>query len=382
MAGRISRNTFILSFVSFFNDVASEMVYPIIPLFLTSVLGASLVCVGVVEGVAECASDLMKLLFGYVSDRVKKSKPFVVLGYLISSVSRPLMGLSGGWKDILVLRSFDRLGKGIRTSPRDKIIFLSQDRKTLGLAFSFQRAMDHMGAVLGPVAAFFLLGLPSVSFRMLFYLSAIPAAIILFLTLLVRDVEAVPQVKTPDVELKKASGPLDRRIFIYMASLFVFSLGNASDAFLVLLLSQRGFAVSDIPLVWAFFSLSKGALSPLFGWLSDLYGRKRMVVLGWMLYALCYFIFPLNHGRWVMLGIVGLYGCYYAMTEGVEKALLGEMVKSRVGSLYGVFHFTKGMSLFVSSVLFAFLWKAFGVKVAFWFGGALSLIASMLLVVV
>ncbi len=379
MFRKLSKNTLFLSFVSFFNDVASEMVYPIIPVFLTSVLGSSVVSLGVVEGGAEFFSNLLKLVSGYISDKVGRSKILVFSGYLVSSISRPVMGFSKRWFDLFVLRALDRSGKGLRTSPRDKIIFLSQDKSTLGFSFSFQRAMDHMGALVGPLVLFFLLSRLRVSLRSVFFISAIPSFFTILFILPVRDIESRDGFHDePDRVSKLRPG---RKFYIYMVSLFLFSLGNASDAFIVLLLMQRGFSIADVPLIWGFFSLTKGVSSPLFGFLSDRYGRKIFIVAGWMLYSFCYFLFPFQSGFYLFL-LVGLYGTYYAMTEGVEKALLGEMVKSRAGSMYGIFHFVKGLSLLASSVIFSVLWRSFGAKYAFWTGGSLGFIAALLLMVV
>ncbi len=368
---KLSRNTLILGVVSFLNDLASEMVYPVIPIFLTGVLGASTGVLGLVEGIAEGFSDLLKLIFGKLSDRFRRNKPFVLTGYLIASISRPLMGLSTRWEHLLFLRFLDRAGKGVRTSPRDKIIHLSQDPNTLGFAFSFHRAMDHMGAVFGPLAAYFLMSHPGVPIRYIFFISAAPAAFVILLLLFIREAEG-PWLRE---EKKKGS----KGISLYMTALLVFSLGNASDAFIVLLLSGRGFSVVDIPLLWALFNLVKSLLSTPMGILSDRMGRKKVVGLGWFVYFISYLLFPVTKTRFLLVLVLMLYGSYYAMTEGVEKALLGGMIKRDIGSYYGLFHFVKGMSLLTSSVVFGLLWERFGVKAPFWLGAGLSLVALLIL---
>ncbi len=366
-------NTLLLSFISLFNDIASEMIYPIIPIFLTGVLGATPGYLGIIEGIAEGISDILKLVFGGLSDKLKKNKIFVVSGYIVASISRPIMGFSQKWYHILLLRSLDRTGKGIRTSPRDKLIYLSQSKETLGLSFGFQRSMDHLGAVFGPLLAFYLLA-RSINIRSIFFISALPSLIVLILLFFIREKEGVQEEKTGSKRIQKGT-------ILYMLSIFIFSLGNASDAFIVILLHSSGFSVVDIPLIWALFNATKSLFSTPFGWLSDRYGRKRIVALGWLLYSAVYFLFPLYKGKKLLLLLL-LYGIYYAMTEGVEKALLGGMIDKKIGTMYGIFNFAKGFSLFIASLIFGYLWGKYGPIVPFWTGASLSFLAFLMLIFV
>ena len=278
MFSGITGNVFILGLVSFFTDVSSEMIYPLLPLFLSGVLGAGPAFLGVIEGVAESTASLLKLFSGIVSDRVRRRKRLVLLGYSISTLMRPLIGAAGSAWAVLLIRTGDRVGKGVRTSPRDALIADSVDPSVRGKAYGFHRSMDNAGALVGPLLAALLLAFFVTDLRSVFWLAAIPGVIaVLLIICKVSEPERVSPPKTPLRLTLLPAGPLRR----YLLVLFLFTLGNSSDTFLLLKAGSLGMPAFRIPLLWAFFNLVKMLASMPFGALSDRIGRKAVIVAGW-----------------------------------------------------------------------------------------------------
>lgn len=375
---KLPRTVVALGAVSFLTDVSSEMIYPLLPIFLNSVLGASALTIGAIEGAAESVASLLKLASGWWSDRLRRRKPLVVAGYALASVVRPLMGLAQGASHVLALRLADRVGKGIRTAPRDALIADAVDPSQRGRAFGFHRAADHAGAVVGPLAAFALLSWAGLSLRTVFLLAAIPAALAMA-TLLVAVRE---RDRTPGPEAGKApsfsrSG-LGGRFWAYLAVLLVFTLGNSTDAFLLLRANQLGVPAALVPILWAVLHVVKSASSTPGGALSDRFGRRPLIAGGWIVYALVYFGFARATDAWHVWGLFAAYGVYFGMTEGVEKALVADLVPANArGAAYGWFNLTIGVAALPASLLFGAIWTDRGAGAAFTFGAGLALTAAV-----
>jgi MFS family permease len=375
--------------VSFFTDTASEMVYPLLPLFLTRVLGAGAMSLGVIEGVAEAANSVLKIVSGWLTDRWNAPKRLVLGGYGLSSAVRPLMALVSAWPQVLVLRFTDRLGKGVRTSPRDAMLarFAPEDRR--GRVYGFHRAMDHAGAVMGPLAASAYLYFNPEAYRSLFAWTLVPGVLVILILLRVPESRAQRGVRLePDQDRRgvprqpEQDNPthLPRRFYLATAVILVFSLGNASDAFLLLRLSNLGIASMWIPLLWSALHVVKVVSSIAGGSLSDRFGRRTMIGLGWMVYAAIYLAFGHFDHRGTVIAIFLLYGIYFGLTEGVEKAWVADMAPAdRRGTAFGIYNAALGIGTLAASLLFGFLWTRVSPPVAFFTGGGLALAATVLL---
>jgi MFS family permease len=389
---RLPRNVIALGLVSLFNDASSEIIYPLLPLFLTGTLGASKSFVGLVEGISESASSLLKLPAGWLSDRVGKRKLLVVFGYGLASIVRPLLAITSAAWQVLGLRFIDRIGKGLRSAPRDALIADSTPAESRGLAFGFHRAMDHMGAIFGALISAWLIELFAGDYARVFWVAAIPALIsFLILILAVRDKrggESRPHsINSGDLgdsgkrtsELKEFS-TLDTNFKRYLAILFLFTLGNSSDAFLLLRARECGVSIVTIPILWAALHVSKSFSSVVGGGLSDRYGRKHLIVGGWIVYAVIYLAFAFANRQshiWVLFLV---YGVYFGLTEGVEKAFVADIVKSEArGTAFGFYNLAIGIGAMPASLVTGILWQRFSAATALATGAGLSLLASILL---
>lgn len=375
---RLHRNVIALGAVSLLTDFSSEMIYPLLPVFLTAVLGAGPAALGIVEGVAETTASLLKLYSGIRSDRTGRKKSMVLAGYGLSAAMRPLVGFATAWGHVLAVRFSDRVGKGVRTSPRDALIAASVPAEDRGRAFGLQRAMDHLGAVVGPLAAFLLLSGAGISLRNVFLLSAIPGvAAVAALLLFVREPEGPAPVHVGGTF---RDGNLPAPFRRYLAIVGLFTLGNASDAFLILRAVEAGIPVAYVPLLWGAFHVVKSSFSLPAGILSDRWDRKKVVVGGWIVYAVAYAAWGILSGPAWMVGLFLLYGLYAASTEGVERALVADFVlPERRGAAYGWFYLVTGIAALPASVLFGILYKWRGAGIAFGVSAALAVAASVLL---
>jgi len=374
---RLGRNVVALGAVSFLTDVATEMTYPLIPVFLATILGASATYVGTIEGAAETTAALLKFASGWWSDRVARRKPLVLAGYALASVVRPLIGLSRSAVEVLGIRLTDRVGKGIRTSPRDALIADSVDPAIRGRAFGFHNAADNLGAVLGPLIAFALLRWEGLPLRTIFLLTAIPGA--LAVLTLIFGVREVPRTAPPKrVERGDLKAPLGGRFWAYLSVLLLFTLGNSTDAFLLLRASQLGVATSLLPILWALLNLVKAVSNTPGGILSDRIGRKPLIVAGWLVYASVYFAFGRAGAQWQAWALFAVYGLYFGLTEGVEKALVADLVPTdRRGTAFGWYNLAIGLGALPASLLFGALWDRWGSATAFDFGALLALTAAI-----
>jgi len=380
--GEKRRNVAVMGLMSFFNDLASEMIYPLLPVFLSTVLGAGPAALGLIEGVAESTSALLKFYSGYVSDRLKRRKPLVSFGYVVSNIVRPLIGVATGWYSVLVLRFADRIGKGIRTAPRDSLLSSSTSTKRAGFVFGLQRAMDHAGAVLGPLAAALLLSTFAMGYRSVFLLSIIPGLAVIILSIAALKelpMSAPPRREQADAGLRSAL-KLESPFRRYLSALFIFHLGNSTDAFLLLRASSLGVSVAHIPLLWMTFHVVKSATCLAGGWASDLLGRRKLILAGWIIYSTVYLGFAAASSAGHIWGLFVIYGAYFGLTEGAERALVIETAKdSMPGTAFGIFNLTVGAAALPASVLFGLIWHYLGAETAFISGSALALTGAIIL---
>jgi MFS family permease len=374
----LPRTVWLLGWVSLLNDAASDLVYPLLPIYLSSVLLAGPKALGLIEGVAETVGSLLKLVSGLLADRIDRSKPLVVGGYALAAVSRPLIALAAAWPVVLLLRFMDRVGKGLRSSPRDAMLAASVDTGRRGLAFGLQRGMDNAGAVIGPLAAWLLLD-QGLAIRDLILWTALPGALTVALAAAVAE-PVRPRASAPR-PLDWRPAALPRRYRRYLLVLALFSLGNSSNMFLLLQARSLGLPEAQIPLLWGLTSLTATLFSPaLAGW-SDRLGRVRLIGAGWIIYGLFYLALGTNGSGTAMLWpAFAVYGLFLAATEGAEKALVADLAPVELlGTAYGWFHLVTGLTLLPASALFGWLWERFGPLVAFGWASGCAFGAALLL---
>ncbi len=367
----------LLGLVSFCNDAASELVYPLVPLYLASVLLAGPRALGLIEGIAEATGSLLKLFAGVLADRTRSTKPWVVGGYGLAALARPLLAFANSWPSVLTLRFADRVGKGLRTSPRDALLALSIDERRRGLAFGLHRTMDNLGAVVGPLLAAGLLA-AQVPLREVFLWAALGGVAAVALALAVREParETAPVVVPFSWTLRGLPGPFRR----YLVVLGLFTLGNSSNMFLLLRARELGFPEYQVPLLWALVALTAAVFSTPLSALSDRLGRPRLIAGGWLIYAGFYLLLGFNGHPALLWSLFGLYGLFMAATEGAEKALVADLApREMLGTAYGWFNMIAGIMLLPASVLFGWLWQQAGAPVAFGFGAGCALAAALLL---
>ena len=371
---RLPRPVWLVSWTSFFTDTASEAVYPIMPLYLTRTLGGTAMAIGVIEGAAEALSSVLKILSGRLSDRWRARKPFVMAGYGVSTVARPMVALATSWMHVLAVRLIDRVGKGIRSAPRDALLASWADPATRGYVFGLHRAMDHAGAIVGPLLASTFLWVFPEQYRTLFALTLIPGLIAVAMLVPVPDAPAPEQAARPAAEATAV--PLGTRFSRYLAVLLLFSLGNSTDAFLLLRLSDVGVGAAWIPVAWAALHVVKAAVSPIGGHLSDRVSRRLLIAAGWAVYAAVYGGFALASSARALVPLFLAYGLYYGLTEGVEKAVVADLAPSgHRGAAFGAYHAVLGIGALAASLVFAAVWKAAGAPAAFALGAALALVS-------
>jgi MFS family permease len=378
----LSRNVVILGIVSLLNDGASEMIYPLLPLFLTAVLGAGPAALGIIEGIAEATASLLKLYSGYLSDRLRKRKGWIVAGYSLSNLIRPLIVFSATWLQVLVLRFSDRVGKGLRTSPRDAIIAESTAREFRGKAYGFHRAMDHAGAIVGPLAATALLLLFDNDLKTVFLFSFIPGLLAVGLLLfgLKEKRPEAPVIHTGSFNVRSAWAEMPEGFRKYLSIVLLFTLGNSTDAFLLLRAQQLGVPVSLLPAIWVVLHVVKMSFSVPGGIISDRIGRRKVIVAGWIVYALVYAAFGAADRQWHAWALFAVYGVFFGLTEGVEKALVADVAPAHLrGSAFGLYHLVVGIGALPASLLFGLVWQGSGPSAAFGLGAGLALLASVLL---
>ena len=387
----LPRNVWVVTITSFLTDISSEMLVHLIPLFLAGVLGVRLSVVGLIEGVAETTASLVKIFSGWASDRLGQRKWLTVAGYSLSATAKPLFAVANSWGAVLAIRFSDRLGKGIRTAPRDALVADSIDEQHRGLAFGLHRAGDTAGALLGLLLALAVvlivqgheLTLTRATFRTIALLSIIPAALaVLVLALGARDVPIASQRERPRLSL----AGFDVRFKRLLLVVALFTLGNSSDAFLVLRAQSLGISLPVVLGMLALFNLVYALVAGPAGALSDRIDRRRLIVGGWLFYALIYLGFAWVKPGWQVWGLFALYGLYYGLTEGVVKALVADVTTSaQRGSAYGLFNGAVGLAALPASVIAGLLWQGagswagWGPSAPFIFGAGMALLAAGLL---
>jgi MFS family permease len=402
---RLGRNVHALAAVSFFTDVSSEMIYPLLPVFLTGTLRASAATLGAIEGAAETVAALLKLASGWWSDRVRARKPLVVAGYSIAALARPLMALAGSASQVLAIRLADRVGKGLRGAPRDALIAESVHESIRGRAFGYHRAADHAGAVLGPLIAFAILHGGTTSLRSVFWLAAIPGGIAVAIALLVvrerrdgaagewrgkRPADVAPAQAPPASTAAHALSTqviapvlapvLAPEFWKVLAAILIFTLGNSTDAFLLLRASDLGVPIALMPVLWALLHVVKSASSTPGGILSDRIGRRPTVIAGWVVYAAVYLLLARATVAWHAWALFGLYGVFSGLTEGTERALVADLVPAaRRGVAFGWYNLTIGIGALPASLIFGAIWDRAGPPAAFTFGASVALVAAVIL---
>ena len=378
----LPRTVFILGLVSLFTDASSEMIYPLLPLFLSLTLGAGPLALGLIEGVAESTAAILKMVSGIWADRLKQRKPMVVLGYGLSGFFRPFIGLAQVWPAVLALRFVDRIGKGVRTSPRDALIADVTKPSNRGTAYGFHRSMDHAGSVVGPLMAALLIApFLGFSYRSVFLFSAVPAlAAWLTLVFLVKESGKASRKADESLRLGRDLSRLGGGFKQFLVALLLFTLGNSTDLFLLARLSQVGTPPWLILVYWAVFHVVKMLTTLLGGRLSDAWGRKPPIVLGWFYYALVYLAFAWVTGPMAVAAVFFAYGIYYGLCEPSEKALVADLApKALRGTAFGWYNMVVGLGALPASLLFGFVGQTWGYPWAFRLGAALAGLASLLL---
>jgi MFS family permease len=353
------------------------MVYPLLPLYLSSVLLAGPKAIGIIEGIAEATSSLLRLVTGVIFDRTRKAKPWLVFGYGIAGLSRPLIAFISSWPALLFIRFADRVGKGLRSSPRDALLANSTSKKNYGLVFGFHRAMDNAGAVIGPIIAAILLGI-GLSLQSIFLLAFAPAILAFSLSLMIKEKKVKP-IRSQKIKWSLQGAPKSFKRYLWAVAFF--TLACSSDMFLLYRLKELGMENYQIPILWAGVSLVTAVFCTPFSALSDKYGRLKFLAFGWIAYILFYLFMAqansLNFAIWILFGF---YGLFKAATEGVERAYVADLTKvNQRGTAFGWFNLITGFMLFPASFIFGFLYESYGVQIAFLFSAISSIIALIIL---
>jgi MFS family permease len=392
----IPRPVWFLGFTSLFTDAATEMIYPLLPVYLMQVLGASAVSLGIIEGVAEAVNSGLKLASGWWADRRTHRRPIVIAGYAISSSARPLIALTRTWPQVLLVRALDRTGKGIRGAPRDAMLARFATRETRGRIFGFHRAMDHTGAIIGPLLATALLIVFPARYRLLFGLTAIPGALAVAMLFFVKEDGAgaaagldrqSPAAIPPRPDAATLSSSPHERLpgafYGALGVILLFSLGNSADAFLLLRLGEALGSATYVPLLWAALHVVKASLSTWGGSLSDRVGRKPVIAAGWAVYALVYVGFAVSTTATAFVIWFLVYGIYFALAEGTERAFVTDLSPhGRRGTAFGLYNASQGAGLLAASVTFGYFYDRFGAPTAFGIGAALAGLAAVVLLFV
>jgi len=376
----ISKNVFVLGLVSFFNDVASEMIYPIVPIFLTSVLGAPVAVVGLIEGIAESTASVLKVVSGWLSDKFRKRKPFVIAGYSFSAISKIILSLAYSWPFVLFARFVDRFGKGTRTSARDALIAESSGTLARGRSFGFHRALDTLGAVVGPLIALLAIKFLDNNFRLIFFLAFIPACIgVLLLIVFVKEKRKEENL-SPALNFNWRN--LDSSFKIFLLISFIFALGNSSDAFLILRAQNLGLSVVLVVLAYVLFNFTYAIFSMPAGIISDKIGPKKVLLSGFLLFSVIYLFFGLTNASFILWLLFPFYGIYMALTEGIGKAYISNLVpQEKAGTAFGIYQTTIGLCTFFASLIAGLLWTYIGVSAPFIFGSVMAVISALLFVI-
>jgi len=369
-------NIILLGITSLLTDISSEMVYPILPIFLVTTLGASPAILGLIEGIAESLASLLKVFSGYFSDKTKLRKPFTIFGYASSTLGKFFLYISSSWAYVLVGRVIDRFGKGVRTAPRDALIADSAKEGKRGAAFGLHRAMDTLGATIGVFIAYLLITRSSANLRSVFLFSLIPAFLGVLFLFLVKEKKNKPQAASERLQFKWRT--LDKRLKLFLIFTFIFTLGNSSNQFLLLRVKSLGSTVAQVILFYLVYNIIYCLAAYPASRLSDRIGRKKLLVSGYLFYGLVYLGFAVNNSLAMFWFLFGVYGLYIGFTEGVEKALVADIAPSKLRATAIGLHATLvGIGLLPASLFAGLLWKFLGSSAPFYFGGFMGIFASV-----
>jgi MFS family permease len=373
----LPRTVWLIGLISFVNDTASEMLYPLMPLYLATVLMAGPKTLGLIEGIAEATSSLFKLVSGVIVDRTKKTKPWIVIGYFLAGIGRPLIAFANSWTWVLCIRFTDRIGKGLRSSPRDALLAESVSPNHRGLTFGLHRSLDNAGAVIGPLIAALLLSL-DVPLRDIFLWAIVPGVIAVGLALCLKEPPR-EEVAVQSFSWSLEGFPPQFKRYILVAG--IFALANSSDMFLLLRARELGVPQEQIPLLWAAVSLITTLFGTPLSALSDRFSRKNLILIAWFAFAFFYVAMSFaGITIWMLCGLFAIYGLFKAATEGVEKALVADLApKGMAGTAFGWFNLVTGLMLLPASLIFGWLYEAFGPQYAFLFSGSCAVLAFLLL---
>jgi len=394
---RFPRAVWLLGWVSLATDSATEAIYPLLPFFLTRMLGAGAVSLGILEGASEAVNSILKVASGRLADRSRRKRPLVLFGYGVSSIARPFIAIATTWTQVFLVRVLDRVGKGVRSAPRDAMLAAWTTPTTRGKVYGFHRSMDHIGAVVGPALASLFLWFYPGEYRTLFALTIVPGAIAVALLLLVREEEvrlkpdatyenvSVAESPLPLAESYAVSGfsrtvertPLPREFTAFMLVLTLFTLGNSTDAFLLLKLTDVAGTPRFVPLMWAALHVVKATVSVAGGSWSDRIGRRTVMATGWLVYAVVYAGFAMSRELPALFAWFLLYGFYFGFAEGTERALVADLTPAdRRGFAFGVYNAVQGLGGLAASVVFGLVWRSYGATAAFGLGATLALAAT------
>lgn len=377
-------NIIFLGLVSFFADISSEMVYPIIPLYLTAAFGATPLLVGFIEGIAESLASLLKVYSGYLTDKYQKKKPVAFIGYATGLIYKIALLVSTSWTGILISRIIDRIGKGIRTSPRDVMVSESAKETDRGQAFGIHKALDMLGSAIGIILSYFILLRfkdNTSSYKLIFIISIIPDVIALLMFIFIKEKNTVYPQKERQGFFNQFKN-LDQKLKMYLLISMIFTLGNSSNSFLLLRANTAGFDATSVILLYFIYNVTASLLAIPFGRMSDRFGRKNILITGYIIFAVVYFGFGIADTKIGFMLLFMLYGIYTATTAGVERALITDIAPANLkGTMLGLQQTIVGISLFFASIIFGFLWNNFGSFIPFAFGATLSLISAILLMI-
>jgi MFS family permease len=376
----LPNTVWLIGFISLVNDSASEMLYPLMPLYLASVLMAGPKSLGIIEGVAEASSSIFKLVSGVITDRTKKAKPWIILGYTLAGIGRPLIAFANSWLWVLLIRFTDRMGRGLRSSPRDALLAESVSENQRGVTFGLHRSMDNAGAVIGPLFATMFLSM-GVSIKDIFLWAIIPAIMTVTLTFFIKEPQREPVVKIVQFSWSLEGMPEQFKRYLVVAG--IFTLGNSSDMFLLLRAREVGVPQEQIPLLWAAISLITTLFGTPLSALSDTYGRKKFILIAWLAFAFFYICMGLPGVTvYEIFGLFAIYGLFKAAIEGVEKALVADMApQGMAGTAFGWFNLITGLMLFPASFIFGWVYESIAPIYAFLFSGGCALVAFSLMAI-
>lgn len=379
---KINRNIWIVSWVSLLTDISSEMLYPVIPIFLTSVLGASMAVVGLIEGIAEATASILKVASGWLSDKFARRKPFIVFGYGFSALSKPLIALAQTWPLVLFARFLDRFGKGLRTAPRDALIADCSNDKQRGLTFGLHRSMDTIGALTGPLLTILLLFWLKENYRPIFLLAAIPGFLAVILLIFFLKEPLKSQVSDTKLKLSWNLSGFDKNFKMFLLVSIVFALGNSSDVFLIMRSKSLGLSTILVILAYVLYNATYALISLPAGAISDKIGRKKVLALGFIIFSLVYVGFAFVNKSFYLWILFPVYGFYIAMTEGVSKAFISDLVPAgKRATAIGLYYTLTGLVTFLASFIAGLLWTYVSVPAPFLYGSLMAALSAILLII-